>query len=238
MSPTLIVFARAPWAGHCKTRLIPALGAEGAAQLYARLLQRTLSFAETLPGWQLRLQAQDADARAFFLNRLDLKRWNVGLQEGPELGTRMVSALNEAVASGGPAVLMGSDILDWTLDDLSQAASALVSPDDLAIAPAYDGGFWLLGTRAPLPESLFLGLVWGTSAVYAQAKARLVELGKRCHVFNARHDIDVPEDLARHANALACLPPADHLVEGLGGAGDRPGSSGAASSLPGSSGSN
>ncbi len=238
MSPTLIVFARAPVAGRCKTRLIPVLGEDGAAHLYARLLQRTLVSAEALPSWRLRLQALDADARRFFLSRLDQRRWDVRLQEGTDLGVRMVRALNEAVVGGKPALLIGSDILDWALDDLTEAASALVGASDVAIAPAHDGGFWLLGTRAPLPESLFLGLVWGTSAVYAQAKARLVEQGMQVNTLSIRHDIDVPADLERHAEALAKLSPADHRVAGWGGAGDRPGSSGAASSLTGSSGSN
>ena len=220
MTPTLIVFARAPLAGRCKTRLAPQLGAEGAAALYARLLQRTLVCAEALPGWRLRLQALDADARRFFLSRLAQPRWDVRLQEGADLGVRMVRALNEAVVGGTPALLVGSDILDWTLDDLSEAASALVGAGDMAIAPAHDGGFWLLGARAPLPESLFSGITWGNSEVFARAKVRIVELGMQLHTFSTRHDIDVPADLERHADALAHLPSADHLIGGRSGFSD------------------
>lgn len=238
MNPTLIVFARAPVAGRCKTRLIPRLGAAGAADLYARLLQTTLSRAEMLSGWKLRLQALDEDARAFFLDALDPRCWRVLLQQGPDLGVRMVSALNEAVAEGAPALLMGSDILDWTLDDLEQAASALMDGCDIALAPAYDGGFWLLGAHAPLPESVFAGLPWGTASVCAEARRRLTGAGLRCRLFNTRHDIDVPEDLERHAECLARLRVADHWAGNSSASGARPESSGAAPSRSGSVGSN
>jgi glycosyltransferase A (GT-A) superfamily protein (DUF2064 family) len=90
----------------------------------------------------------------------------------------------------------------------------------------------LLGTRAPLPESLFSEVRWGTSEVFVRATARLVELGVQVSTFSARHDIDVPADLERHAEALAKLSPADHLM------GDESEFSGAVSSLSGRSGSN
>ena len=210
MNRTLIVFARAPVAGRCKTRLIPRLHAQGAADLYARLLQRTLLCAEALGDWRLRLQALDAEAALFFRDRLDLQRWEICLQEGTDLGVRMVRALNQTTGEGTPSLLIGSDILDWTVDDLMQAATALSHSADVCLAPAQDGGFWLLGSRVQLPERVFSGLAWGTSVVYDHARARLLDLGLCCHPAAKRHDIDVPEDLDLHAQALAQLPPVPH----------------------------
>ncbi len=45
---TLVVFARYPRAGHCKTRLIPAWGEERAAQLHNQMVQHTLDTARQL----------------------------------------------------------------------------------------------------------------------------------------------------------------------------------------------
>ena len=42
MNVRIVVFARAPVPGRAKTRLIPALGPEGAARLQAALLEDTL----------------------------------------------------------------------------------------------------------------------------------------------------------------------------------------------------
>ena len=46
----LLIFAKAPEPGQVKTRLIPALGATGARDLYLRLLQRTLTQTFDWPG--------------------------------------------------------------------------------------------------------------------------------------------------------------------------------------------
>lgn len=213
MKPMLLVFARAPIPGACKSRLQPALGAAGAAALYARLLASTLARAETLAHWDLRLMAADAGSLAFFEARLTGSRWQLALQEDADLGVRMLGALNAVTIDHRPCVLIGSDILDWVPNDLVAAAAALRTSTPVALAPAADGGFWLLGAREPLPTDLFAGVTWGSDVVARRARAALGAHGLSCWMGPQRHDIDRLEDLERHAVALSCLPAAPEFQD-------------------------
>lgn len=206
MRPMLLVFARAPIPGACKSRLQPALGAAGAAALYGRLLASTLTRATTLAQWDLCLMAADAGSLAFFKDRLAGSRWQVALQVEGDLGVRMISALNAVTIDRRPCVLIGSDILDWVPDDVVSAAAALRAPTPVALAPAADGGFWLLGACSPLPPGLFAGVPWGSDEVAHCARAALRAHDLPCWVGPPRHDIDRVEDLETHAEALSRLP--------------------------------
>jgi len=206
MRPMLLVFARAPIPGACKSRLQPALGAAGAAALYAQLLASTLARATKLAQWDLRLMAADVASLAFFEDRLAGSRWQVALQVEGDLGVRMVSALNAVTIDPRPCVLIGSDILDWVPDDVVAAAAALCTPTQVALAPAADGGFWLLGACGCLPPGLFAGVPWGSDEVAQCARAALRAHALSCWMGPPRHDIDRVEDLETHAEALSRLP--------------------------------
>ena len=102
VEPTIGVFAKAPIAGHAKTRLIPALGAEGAAALHARLVGAALRTATSAAAGQVELWCAPHRRHAFFAECA--RDWGVVLRDQPEgdLGTRMAAFFRAALGPGGP----------------------------------------------------------------------------------------------------------------------------------------
>ncbi len=189
------MFARAPVPGAVKTRLIPALGATGAAALYAQLLERTLTTTCTAAVAPVDLWcAPDSGDPAFATAKV---RWGVILhdQTQGDLGERMHQALGAALKGGQRAVLVGCDCPALSAADLDAAFAAL-DDHDVVLGPAEDGGYALIGVRRLSPV-LFEGIEWGGDRVLRQTRSRLVALGWRWHELPMLWDVDRPEDLTR-----------------------------------------
>ena len=188
VTPLLVLFTRYPTAGLAKTRLIPALGADGAAALHRRLTGRALDTmrASGLP-MEVRTTGAAAEAFAAWLGR------DVALVEqgGGDLGARMARA-----AERPPVVLLGADVPDLSVRHVAAAAAALAEGAEVVIGPAEDGGYYLLGLGATLPW-LFDDMPWGTDAVLAITKRRLAERGIVPVLLDTLADLDRPEDLSR-----------------------------------------
>lgn len=193
----LIVMAKAPVAGLAKTRLIPALGADGAAALAQRLLAHALEQA---------LQA----ARRGGLGAVELccapDAWDPGFaawvgspgvtltdQGDGDLGERMARALHRALLTHATAVLIGTDAPALDANRL-QAAQAALRCHDAVFVPALDGGYALVGLRRPLP-TLFDAMPWSTPLVMQRSRERLAAAGASHVELAPVADIDVPADL-------------------------------------------
>lgn len=193
----VLVFARAPVAGATKTRLIPALGAETAAQLSTRLLHRTL---ETACDYPIELWCTPSADHPVFAECERSFRLVRRVQQGGDLGARMAGALEDALRRASWALLIGTDCPELTAADLHQAASALQDGADAVLGPAADGGYYLIGLRRARAD-LFLDMPWGTERVLRETRRRLHEYGCRWFELPVRRDLDRPEDLA-HFNYL------------------------------------
>jgi rSAM/selenodomain-associated transferase 1 len=194
LAGTLICFAREPVAGQVKTRLIPALGAEGAARLYRVLLDLALRAGAELPGVERELWCTGAIPGGGRCAEL-ADRYGLALRHQPEgdLGERMESALTETLARAGPAVLIGSDCPEYSPDYLASAFTVLETADAV-LGPAADGGYVLIGLRRPTP-ALFAHIPWGTGLVLERTRAALRGLGWRWAELPTLRDLDEPEDL-------------------------------------------
>lgn len=194
-TPRLVVFAKAPLAGLAKTRLIPALGAEGAARLARRLLVQTLAQAmqAQVGPVELCMSPGPEDAAWHGVQRPDGVSC-VDQGEG-DLGARMARAVLRVTAGphGQPILLMGTDCPQLTAGILRDAAVQLARQDAVLI-PVADGGYVLLGLRAPCP-ALFRDMAWSTPAVAAETLRRLAGLGLRVWIGPTLNDIDEPADL-------------------------------------------
>jgi rSAM/selenodomain-associated transferase 1 len=196
MSPThrtLIVFGREPRPGRVKTRLIPALGPEGAAALYARLLGQTLKAASQLLGCSRQLWLDDLDRDSVVARNAESLGFELHAQIDSDLGARMGQAFSAALDQPGQAVLIGSDCPGYTPDYLESAFAAL-QKHDAVIGPAADGGYVLLGLRE-MSARVFDGIPWSTKSVLATTRDRFTELDWHWHELPVQHDIDLPEDL-------------------------------------------
>lgn len=189
----VLVFARPPVPGVAKTRLIPALGPAGAAQLHARLLHRTVRTVCSEADWRPELWAAAPCDHPFF-EMPDLRGVTRHCQEDGDLGTRMYRALASTTEPGSQSVLVGSDCPGLTVPILAEAFEALAHCD-VVLGPARDGGYYLIGARCA-PMALFAGMPWGSDRVLALTRERLRCLGCTFRELVALRDVDRPEDLA------------------------------------------
>ena len=192
----VIVFARAPSPGAVKTRLIPVLGAEGAAALHARLTEQTLETARAAALARIELHGTP-DIDDPFL-RSCARRFAAALaaQTGADLGARMRAAFEPVLARHPRALLVGSDCPALTARHLRQADEALRDGADAVFIPCEDGGYALIGLRR-IDARLFDRIPWGSATVMADTRDRLAALGWRWRELETLWDVDRPEDYTR-----------------------------------------
>ena len=191
----VMVFARAPLPGHCKTRLIPALGEQGAARLHEQLVRRVLAEASRTAPAALQLWCTPDITDRFFAAcardyPLALRRQGEG-----NLGERMARAIEHALQAHGRAIIIGADVPALDSAYLHGAAAALERAPAV-FGPAEDGGYVLVGLRQAAPQ-LFAEIEWGGPQVMAQTRARLHSIGMPAIELATLWDLDRPEDLAR-----------------------------------------
>jgi rSAM/selenodomain-associated transferase 1 len=197
----VIVLARLPRPGQAKTRLVPALGPQGAAALAARMLQHALgeALACGAEAVELRITPDGDEAAADpALQALQaLRRTHPGLRiagqgEG-DLGQRMARALEAALRTHGAALLLGTDAPGLDAARIAEAAAALRTHDAVFV-PALDGGYALVGLARPAP-ALFEGIAWSTPQEMAQTRARAASAGLAWCELAPVADIDEAADL-------------------------------------------
>ena len=190
-APTIALFTRWPSPGRAKTRLIPALGSDGAARLHARLVERTLTVVRaSAVAFELWGTGGSPEQFAQWLGP-DIKIVDQG--DG-DLGARLARV-------PAPMLLIGGDAPDLTAAHLTAAAAALEKAPAV-IGPAADGGYWLLGLKGPMPH-LFTSMPWGTERVYDETVVRLAADGIAPVILPTLHDCDRPEDLTRWPELLS-----------------------------------
>jgi rSAM/selenodomain-associated transferase 1 len=191
----IAVLAKAPIPGLTKTRLIPRLGAAGAARLQAALTECAVQTALAAGLGPVTLWCTPDCRHPVFVALA--QRYGVGLreQQGVDLGARMAHATAEH-AVRVPVLLTGTDCPALTPDHLRVAAAALADGDDVVVMPAQDGGYVLIGLATPHP-ALFEGLPWGSDRVMQGTRERLAALGLRWSEPATLWDVDRPEDVDR-----------------------------------------
>ncbi len=164
----LLVFARAPQPGKVKTRLAAHIGDEAAARLYAAMLQDTLAVAENAArDGKVEVVVSYTPSDAFAPGEFSLANFWRGAkmpQIGADLGEKMRFAIANGLEQGAERVLIiGSDLPDLESGILCEAFEKLTHYD-LVFGPAQDGGFYLIGARAPLPDDIFDGVLWSLAS--------------------------------------------------------------------------
>lgn len=190
----IIVFAKAPIAGQCKTRLIPALGDVGAAELHHRLVHRTLQTATQTALSPVELWCADELEHDFYVDCQ--KRYGLQLKQqvGRDVGERMAHALNKTLEHSDAAILIGCDCPSLRSQELDEALSALYAGSQCVVTPAEDGGYVLVGLNRPC-NAIFEGIHWGSDTVMGDTRRQLTNNKIRWHEMAAHHDIDLPIDL-------------------------------------------
>ncbi len=223
----LIVFTRYPEPGKTKTRLIPVLGPEGAAELHRRMTEHTLrkvrQFLASHAGF-LQIQYDGGSEEG-------LRQWlGADLRPVPQgqgdLGRRMGLAFAESFEQGmRRVVIVGTDCPGIRPAHLARAFHAL-RRRDVVIGPARDGGYYLIGLRRPAPD-LFDGIPWGTGEVLQRTLEAAAASSRRVALLDPLEDVDRPEDirvweqevraggLADEPKALSIIIPAIDEADGI-----------------------
>jgi hypothetical protein len=191
----LIIFTRFPEPHKTKTRLIPALGPEGAADLQQRMTRRTLDtvrkLAESFPlSVEVRFEGGALEKMTVsFGNDVSYCPQGAG-----DLGARMERAFADAFREGAQrTVIIGTDCPDLS-GDLIRDAFWHLATSDLVLGPAVDGGYYLIGLRQPNP-SLFCGIRWGSEEVLEKTVSLAAHLALDVALLRTLSDVDRPEDL-------------------------------------------
>ncbi|MEH2138210.1 TIGR04282 family arsenosugar biosynthesis glycosyltransferase [Nostoc sp.] len=191
----LIIFTRYPEPGKTKTRLIPALGNLGAANLQREMTEHTIFQVQELQkkiviSVEVRFAGGNSQLMQDWLG-LDLVYQSQG--EG-DLGSRMARSLFDAFQSGAEKVIIiGTDCPGVNAQIITTAFEKLHN-FDLVLGPAIDGGYYLIGLCQPIPE-LFANIEWGTAQVF-QKTVEIAQRLKLSHTsLSPLADIDRPEDL-------------------------------------------
>jgi rSAM/selenodomain-associated transferase 1 len=191
----IVVMTKEAVAGEVKTRLVPELGADGAAAFHLALVDVTFRMVASvgLPVI-VRLDAQVPGAVASLARDFGFE---VLAQMAGGLGERLIEALGDerrvAIGTDAPAI------------DPQWIADAMARPEPVVLGPADDGGYWLVGTARSTP-ALFESIPWSTPAVHATTVARARAADLAVGLLPRSYDIDEPADLARLAADHRCPP--------------------------------
>ncbi len=206
----LLIFTRYPEPGTTKSRLIPALGAEGAARLQREMTRHTLGWARHLgEAVSVEVLFEGGDRQrmqACFGNELTYRPQGDG-----DLGARLKKAAADAMENQSDrVVIVGSDCPELSAE-LTRTAFDRLAENDLVLGPAVDGGYYLVGLGREVP-GLFEGIDWGTDRVFEQTLAAARRLGLSVATLPVLADVDRPEDLHLWQRISVIIPTLNEAV--------------------------
>ena len=189
----LLIFAKAPVAGLAKTRLIPALGALGAAELAQRLLDHAVYIGIEAGFDYCELCTTPDHSHAKFQRLAARYPLRLTAQGEGDLGERMHRALSRVLVDHACVLLVGTDVPALSAAVLREAAAAL-DTGDAVFVPALDGGYALVGLTGAHAE-LFTDMPWSTPQVMQATRARARAAQIAWTELASVADIDEPADL-------------------------------------------
>ena len=189
------IFAKPPVAGTVKTRLIPAVGAERAADLAEAFLQDTLAVVQKFGRAEVVIAATAPFAREYMRNH---PMW---IQPAGDLGVRMEAILRRALVKHQMAFAVGADSPGLPVICLDHARSRLASYD-VVLGPSSDGGFYLIGVKH-CPRGLLSGIEWSKPTTRQQTISRLRQQGLSVALLPGWFDVDTVVELARLESLVA-----------------------------------
>jgi hypothetical protein len=192
--------AKAPLEGEVKTRLIGALSAAEAAELYTNFLRDTFVLMEAIRDERetlhLVLCYTPEGAEEAFEN-IEREGSLMLVQRGNSLGERLINCFTDLFDLGfDSVVVVGGDTPTLPEEILDEALECLVDENDVVLGPAEDDGYYLIGMRR-LHAKIFEGIPWSTGGVLTATRMRAEEAGLNLILLPAWYDIDTPEELER-----------------------------------------
>jgi rSAM/selenodomain-associated transferase 1 len=195
MTDSVIVMARAPRLGTVKTRLAVELGEERALAIHRAMTERAIGAATGL-SCAVTVAYTPADAGEEMRSWLG-DRFDFAPQQGSELGARMTAAIEARLLAGARrVVVIGTDCPTLDAGTLQEALAALET-HDVVFGPAADGGYYLVGVRAP-QRTIFDRVPWSSEQTLAISLARAADAGLSVALLDEMRDVDTAADWRWH----------------------------------------
>jgi uncharacterized protein len=194
------VMAKAPLAGEVKTRLVPPLTGQEAAELNVCFLRDTVTtianVTETETASGLVVYTPIGSEPAF--DGILPKGFRLLAQRGLSLGERLYNATDDLLKQGyDAACLINSDSPTLPRSILIRAIALLASDGDrVVLGAAEDGGYYLIGLKHA-HKNLFNGIEWSTSDVLARTTQRAAEIDLPVEMLPPWYDVDDANTLNR-----------------------------------------
>jgi uncharacterized protein len=206
MTPTnriLVIMAKAPRLGSVKTRLAESLSLPEVTELYRCLLNDTIALAQALDHVELAIMCPVSDVDD--LSRGVANTARIVPQTGQGLAAGLASVFNHFASSGQQRVIAFNSDSPHLPASVLEAAFDVLEGRDLVVGPTHDGGYYLVGARAPHSD-LFASDGMGTANALEALLTRARALGLSVHLTDPFYDIDMPGDLTRLAAELRLAP--------------------------------
>ncbi|MDX1496568.1 MAG: TIGR04282 family arsenosugar biosynthesis glycosyltransferase [Salinisphaeraceae bacterium] len=168
----IIVFAKPPISGQCKTRLGRKLGDMRAAAIHRQLAENTLHNIHQSNLATLEIHTANATNHPWFAQMRRRYACPVRPQRAGDLGQRMFWAARQALQSAPTCMIAGTDCPVLSAHHLRAMLAELNAGKDAVFLPSEDGGYALIGLRKAEP-GIFRNIDWGTSKVMQQTRQRL-----------------------------------------------------------------
>ena len=198
----LLVFARLPERGAVKTRLAATIGDDRALGVYRAMIHDVLaSIGPSTPETEIEILWAPTAAASGAALRQSFGSHSMAMQTGNTLGDRLSMAFSERFFFHRTEKIVAIGVDDPALSRQSiDHAFGLLESCEWTIGPAVDGGYYLIGCRAAaFDPSVFRGIAWGTSSVFAETMTRIRGWGSTVAVLPQRLDIDTEQDLKAYA---------------------------------------
>jgi len=192
----IALLCKAPIPGYAKTRLIPLLGAKGAAEVQRNFVRRSVHTALAAAVGPLTVWCDPDASDPLFIELAQNYPLTLRSQPPGDLGIRMKVCAAATLKNAKTVIIIGADCPVMTPAYLQQAAAAMNAGTDAVIGPAEDGGYVLLATKRA-NKKLFTDISWGNHRVLDETKNRIRALNWHSHQLDTLWDVDRPEDWER-----------------------------------------
>ncbi len=207
VTDALVIVAKYPEPGVVKTRLAALIGAPQATTLYRAFLgdlAERFGAAQRAAGYHLRWACAPGRRPIEALRSVVGDVGDIFAQRGDDFAQRLYAIACDARTAGYRRLVIMSSDSPHLPTTIAQAAFAALESADVALGPAEDGGYYLIGLpldgpacQDDAPPDLFRGIRMSTATVQAETLARARALGLSTALLSPTFDIDEAPDLAR-----------------------------------------
>lgn len=191
----LILMTRIPIPGKTKTRLMKLLSGEECAGIHRCFLMDIFNTFEALKENTDIFITYTPEDRFNLVQDIIPKYASSFPQTGDNLGERMKNAINSILEKGYEKVILtGSDIPHLKAEDIKNAFE-LLNTNDIALGPAFDGGYYLIGMKQMYSEIFDEDLKWGYKSVFQGTVDIANKHNLKVGLAEKYRDIDTEQDL-------------------------------------------